>query len=171
MSGPQQCAVTSSQGPAKDLRRPSRMTRDACACVLVRVCVYVRARVHARVCACAFAWAPADGITHLDWAVLYSSMRACFIRLRSGWGSDGNIYNVLRGLKHFWKPSGTKRPTIGLVRLRNCWVTTRRRGDPAIPTHPLFLRKRFASAILQEFVAEGLFFKKNKLKKLTSLTE
>ena len=42
--------------------------------------------------------APADGMTHLDWAVLYSGMRACYIRLRSGWGSDGDVYDVLRGL-------------------------------------------------------------------------
>ena len=28
------------------------------------------------------------------------------VRLRSGWGSDGNVYNVLRGLRDFWKPSG-----------------------------------------------------------------
>lgn len=38
-------------------------------------------------------------MTHLDWAVLYSSVRACYIRLRSGWGWDGNVYNVLRGLR------------------------------------------------------------------------
>ena len=25
---------------------------------------------------------------------------------RTGWGSDGNVYNVLRGLRDFWKPSG-----------------------------------------------------------------
>ena len=55
----------------------------------VRVCAGVRA------CACAWAWAPAVGMTHLG--VLYSGMRACYIRLRSGWGSDGNVYNALRG--------------------------------------------------------------------------
>ena len=39
-------------------------------------------------------------------------MRACYIRLRSGWGSDGNVYNVLRGLKIyplFALPQETKR--------------------------------------------------------------
>ena len=56
------------------------------------------------VCVCACAWAPADGMTHLDWAVLYLGMRACYIPLRSGWGSDGNVYIVLRGLNNFWKP-------------------------------------------------------------------
>ena len=45
-------------------------------------------------------------MTHLDWAVLYLGMRACYIRLRSGWGSDGNVYIVLRGLTDFWKPGG-----------------------------------------------------------------
>ena len=38
--------------------------------------------------------------------LLCSGMRACYICLRSGWGSDGNVYNVLRGLRDFWKPSG-----------------------------------------------------------------
>ena len=33
-------------------------------------------------------------------------MPACYTRLRSGWGSDGKVYNVLRGLRDFWKPSG-----------------------------------------------------------------
>ena len=32
----------------------------------------------------------------------HEGMRACYIRLRSGWGSDGNVYNVLRGLRYFW---------------------------------------------------------------------
>ena len=65
-------------------------------CAGVRVCV--------RACACACAWAPAVGMTHFG--VLYPGMRACYIRLRSGWGSDGNIYNALRGQRDFWKPSG-----------------------------------------------------------------
>ena len=47
--------------------------------------------------------APADGMTRLDWAVLYLGMRACYIPLRSGWGSDGKIYGVLRGLLRFVK--------------------------------------------------------------------
>ena len=47
--------------------------------------------------ACVCAWAPANGMTNLDWAVLYSGMRACYIRVRSGWGSDGNVHNVLHG--------------------------------------------------------------------------
>ena len=38
-------------------------------------------------------------MTHLHWAVLYPGMWTCYIRLRSGWGSDGNVYNVLRGLR------------------------------------------------------------------------
>ena len=95
-----------------------------CVCLCVRVCVRMRAcacprsragacagayvRAHARACACvcvgacacvcvcACAWAPADGMTHLDWAVLYLGMQACYIRLRSGWGSDGKVYIVLR---------------------------------------------------------------------------
>ena len=41
------------------------------------------------------AWAPAVGMTHLG--VLYFGRRACYICLRSGWGSDGNVYNALRG--------------------------------------------------------------------------
>ena len=44
-------------------------------------------------------------MTHLDWAVLYSNTRTCYTRLRSGWGSDGNVYNVLRGFsKTFFLP-------------------------------------------------------------------
>ena len=31
--------------------------------------------------------------------------------LRSGAGSDGNVYNVLRGLSDFWRPSGASRPS------------------------------------------------------------
>ena len=38
---------------------------------------------------------PAVGMTHLG--VLFPGMRACYIHLRSGWGSDGNVYNALRG--------------------------------------------------------------------------
>ena len=34
--------------------------------------------------------------------MLYSCQRASYICLRSGWGSDGNVYNVLRGLRDFW---------------------------------------------------------------------
>ena len=40
--------------------------------------------------------------------LLYSCVRACYIYiyiyiyLRSGWGSDGNVYNVVRGLRDFW---------------------------------------------------------------------
>ena len=45
--------------------------------------------------ACVRAWAPAVGMTHSG--ALYSGMRACYICLRSGWGSDGNVYNALRG--------------------------------------------------------------------------
>ena len=67
----------------------------------VRVCVCVCAGACARACVRACAGAPADGMTHLDWAVLYSGVRACYIRLRSGWGSDGKVYNVLRGLDGF----------------------------------------------------------------------
>ena len=55
-------------------------------------------RACACACVCACAWAPAVGMTHLDWAVFYSGTLACYIRLRSGWVSDGNVYNVLRGL-------------------------------------------------------------------------
>ena len=31
---------------------------------------------------------------------------SCYICLRSGWGSVGNVCNVLRGLRDFWRPSG-----------------------------------------------------------------
>ena len=44
-------------------------------------------------------------MTHLDWAVLYSGMSARYKRLRSGKGSDGNVYNVLRSLRDFWTAS------------------------------------------------------------------
>ena len=33
-------------------------------------------------------------------------MWACYICLRSGCGSVGNVYNVFRGLRDFWGPSG-----------------------------------------------------------------
>ena len=79
--------------------RPSRLFQETFDGACASVCMCVRAC--ASVCACASAWAPADGMTHLDWAVLYSGMRACYIRLRSGWGSDGYVYNVLRGLNNF----------------------------------------------------------------------
>ena len=67
------------------VRAPVRVW--GCACVCVRACV--------RACACACARALAVGVTYLG--VLYPGMRACHIRLRSGWGSDGNVYNALRG--------------------------------------------------------------------------
>ena len=38
--------------------------------------------------------------------VPYSDVRACYLCLRSGLGSDVNVYNVSRGLRDFWKPSG-----------------------------------------------------------------
>ena len=46
------------------------------------------------------------GMIHPGWAVLYSCQRACYMCLRSGCGSDGNVYNVWRGLRDFWKPAG-----------------------------------------------------------------
>ena len=81
-----------------------------CVCIYIYIYIYIyihntsRVGACACVCVCACAWAPAHGMTHLDWAVLYLGMRACYIRLRSGWGSDGNVYIVLRGLRDFWKP-------------------------------------------------------------------
>ena len=85
-----------------------------CVCVRMRACARSCSRAGvcecacacARACACACAFAPAVGMTHLDCAVLFSGVRACYICLRSGWGSDGNVYNALRGLRDFWKPSG-----------------------------------------------------------------
>ena len=95
----------------------------------VRVCVCARARVRVCVCACACAWAPADGMTHLDWAVLYLGMRACYIRLRSGRGSDGNLYNVLRGLRDFLgAPASDARSLTGEI-AGPCAVT---RGEPRL---------------------------------------
>ena len=83
---------------------------------MVRVCVRVRVRVRARVCVCVGACAcvrvpvcVGDGRRDDPpryKAVLYLGMRACYIRLRSGWGSDGNVYIALRGLRELWKPSG-----------------------------------------------------------------
>ena len=52
-------------------------------------------------CACACAWAPAIGMIHVGRAVPWSCQRACHICLRSGKGSDGNVYNALRGLGSF----------------------------------------------------------------------
>ena len=66
-----------------------------CAVACARLCACARACACVRACVCAWAWAPAVGMTHLG--VLYPGMRACYIRLRSGWGSDGNVYNALRG--------------------------------------------------------------------------
>ena len=63
------------------VRAPVRVCARACACV--------------RACVCAWAWAPAVGMTHPG--VLYPGMRVCYTRLWSGWGSDGNVYNALRG--------------------------------------------------------------------------
>ena len=81
----------------------------------------------------------------------YSCQRACYICLRSGWGSDGNVYNVLPGLRDFgfrdqrfahcarglrWVPSAMpypcacaphlwKRPSAGLgARLRDSRILT-----------------------------------------------
>ena len=86
----------------------------------VRACAHVafaRAHAHAHACACACpcacACAPAIGIIHPGWAVLSSCAWAFYICLRSGWGSDGKVYDVLRGLKNCWKPSEALRPTIG----------------------------------------------------------
>ena len=45
-------------------------------------------------------------------------MRACYIRLRSGWGSDGNVYNVLRGLRGAYiMMSGSAVPGAARVRV------------------------------------------------------
>ena len=42
--------------------------------------------------------------------LIYPCTRACYVCLRLGWGSDGNVYNVLRGLRYVWRPSGASRP-------------------------------------------------------------
>ena len=41
----------------------------------------------------------------LHWPGGFGGCHATFC-LQSGWGSDGNIYNVLRGLGYFLRPSG-----------------------------------------------------------------
>ena len=42
--------------------------------------------------------APAVGVFHLDWALLYPVTWVCHRCLRSGWASAGNVYNPLLGL-------------------------------------------------------------------------
>ena len=68
--------------------------------VRVRVRVCACSRVFACACPCASACAPA-GLrcvrVCLGWAVLYSGVQACYIRLRSGWGSDSDLCNMSRG--------------------------------------------------------------------------
>jgi hypothetical protein len=59
----------------------------ACVCVCVCVCV----------CACAFHW----DVPSRWGRATYSCRRACHICLRSGRGSDGNVYDVLLRLERF----------------------------------------------------------------------
>ncbi len=73
----------------------------------VRVCVRGRVRVRVRVlvlvlvlvraCACA----PSVATFPLGRAVLYSCVRARYMCLRSGRGSDVKVYTVRRGLRGF----------------------------------------------------------------------
>ena len=79
--------------------RPGRLVL----CVRLRVGVRVRVRVRVRVCGCvcvcvcAFRW---DDPPNWGW-VTYSGRRACRICLRSGRGSDGNVYDALLRLEVF----------------------------------------------------------------------
>ena len=64
-----------------------------------------------------------------------SCVRGRYMCLRSGAGSDGNIYSVLCGLSDFWQPSGPQRPsfassgrTLGAVRGGMMCVPGRARG-------------------------------------------
>ena len=64
------------------------------------VCVRVFSGACACVCACAFVCAGALAVERIPPAApCYSCLRACYICLRSGCGSDGNVYNMLRGLR------------------------------------------------------------------------
>ena len=77
----------------------------AWACSCSRLCVRVRLRLRARVragpcvLAFAFACAPSVAMFPLGRAMLYSCVRARYMCLRSGRGSDVNVNNVRRGLK------------------------------------------------------------------------
>ena len=82
-------------------------------------------------------------MTHVDWAVLYLGMRACYIRLRSGRGSDGNVYIALRGLRDFWKPGGP---------LRHLW--RRLVGERASDKCPASDREAYANARLERSCSE-----------------
>ena len=71
----------------------------ACLCVRVRVRLWAWVRVCLCVLAFAFACAPSVAMFPLGRAKLYSSVRARYVCLRSGRGSDVNVYNVRRGLR------------------------------------------------------------------------
>ena len=92
--------------------RALRLSGLLCVCLRARVRARVswsRACAWARACACAWlcgsACAPAAGTIHLGWVMRYSCQRACYMCLRSGCGSVGNAYNMLRGLRELWGPS------------------------------------------------------------------
>ena len=76
----------------------------ACSCSRLCVRLRLRLRLRARVRACpcvlafAFACAPSVAMFPLGRAMLYSCVRARYMCLRSGRGSDVNVYNVRRGL-------------------------------------------------------------------------
>jgi len=72
-----------------------------CLCVRVRVCLWAWVRACLCVLAFAFAGAPSVAMLPLGRAKLYSSVRARYMCLRSGRGSDVNVYNVRRGLRGF----------------------------------------------------------------------
>ena len=108
----------------------------------VRVRVLVRACL--RVLAFAFAGAPSVAMLPLGRAKLYSSVRARYMCLRSGRGSDVNVYNVRRGLRGFlffqavhsahrtgaeWKPTPRLLPGGGL----SGRPPGTREGGPAAP--------------------------------------
>ena len=96
---------------ARVLRARGRVRVRVCGCVCVCVCVCLCVRVRVclwawvRACLCvlafAFACAPSVAMFPLGRAKLYSSVRARYMCLRSGRGSDVNVYNVRRGLRGF----------------------------------------------------------------------
>ena len=75
----------------------------ACSCSCLRVRVRGRLRARVRVCPCVLAFAFACALPMatfpLGRAVLYSCVRARYMCLRLGRGSDVNVYNVRRGLR------------------------------------------------------------------------
>ena len=75
------------------------MCVSACACACACSCSCACSRAFACACPCASACAPAVGVMRAGLAELYSSTRAWYVCLQSGWGPEGNVYNVLRSLR------------------------------------------------------------------------